>query len=198
MDQQAAQLVGHKTRFPSLELGCEEGRGAGNCDSGYSCAYSSNVAWSSESNPVGKETNPRLVFERLFSDRPSKQDKSDKDLERRQILRKSILDFVSDDAKRLQKKLGGNDRKKIDEYLNGVREIERRVEMAEKEAASGVTEEVLGHVSPTGKPKDYGEHIRLMFDMMTLAFQTDSTRISTFMLANAGSNRAVIEKDIIN
>lgn len=190
VDQQAAQLVGHKTRFPSLELGCEEGRGAGSCDSGYSCAYSSNVAWASEANPVGKETNPRLVFERLFSDQPTKSSDSDKEFARRQILRKSVLDFVSDDARRLQKRLGGNDRRKIDEYLSGVREIERRIEMAEKEAASGLTQEVLGHSAPSGKPKDYGEHVRLMFDMMTLAFQTDSTRISTFMLANAGSNRS--------
>ena len=188
VDQQAAQLVGDRTRFPSLELGCEAGRGAGSCDSGYSCAYSSNVSWASEANPVGKETNPRLVFERLFSDKPN--DTTSPDRERRQILRKSILDFVSEDARRLQKRLGGNDRRKIDEYLNGVREIERRIEMAEKEAAAGLTQEVLGYSAPAGQPKEYGEHVRLMFDMMTLAFQTDSTRIATFMLANAGSNRS--------
>lgn len=193
-DQLAAQLVGHKTRFPSLELGCEEGRSAGNCDSGYSCAYSSNIAWSSESTPVGKETNPRLVFERLFSEKPSGE--VDKDFERRQILRKSILDFVSDDARRLEKRIGGADRRKLDEYLNGVREIERRIELAEKESAAGNTTEVLGYTAPAGQPKEYGQHLRLMFDMMALAFQTDATRISTFMLANAGSNRSYRNLDV--
>lgn len=193
-DQHAAQVIGHETRFPSLELGCEQGRGAGNCDSGYSCAYSSNIAWSSESTPVGKETNPRLVFERLFSDKPATQ--TDKNQARRQLLRKSILDFVSADALRLQKRLGGNDRSKLDEYLNGVREIERRIELAEKEAASGEADEVLGYAIPTGQPAEYGDHVRLMFDMMALAFQTDATRISTFMLANAGSNRSYRNLDV--
>jgi hypothetical protein len=193
-DQHAARLIGHQTRFPSLELGCEEGRGAGNCDSGYSCAYSSNISWSSESTPVGKETNPRLVFERLFSDKPSSE--VDKNFARRQVLRKSILDFVSDDARRLQKRLGGNDQRKLDEYLNGVREIERRIELAERESAAGETVEVLGYDAPAGQPKEYGDHVRIMFDMMALAFQTDATRIATFMLANAGSNRSYRNLDI--
>ena len=193
-DQYAAQLIGHETRFPSLELGCEAGRGAGNCDSGYSCAYSSNISWSSASTPVGKETNPRLVFERLFSDKPTTQ--SDKNQARRQLLRQSILDFVSDDARRLQKRLGGNDRHKLDEYLNGIREIERRIELAEQESASGAAQEVLGYAKPAGQPSQYGDHVRLMFDMMALAFQTDATRISTFMLANAGSNRSYRNLDV--
>ncbi len=193
-DQHAAQAIGHKTRFPSLELGCEQGRGAGSCDSGYSCAYSSNISWASESAPVGKETNPRLVFERLFSDKPLGT--PDPAASRRRILRQSILDFVSEDARRLQKRLSGNDVRKLDEYLDGVREIERRIELAERETAAGITDEVLGYSAPVGQPKEYGNHVRLMFDMMALAFQTDSTRISTFMLANAGSNRSYRNLDV--
>ena len=184
VDQAAAQRIGTATKFPSLELGCEQGRGAGNCDSGYSCAYSSNISWSSETSPVGKETNPRLVFQRLFADRS--QAGHDEQTARREALRKSVLDFVTDDAKRLQKRLGNRDLEKLDEYLTGLREIERRIELAETDATDGP----LDYKLPAGVPREYREHIRLMCDMMVLAFQTDSTRIATFMLANAGSNRS--------
>jgi hypothetical protein len=184
VDQAAAQAIGHQCKFPSLELGCERGRGAGNCDSGYSCAYSSNVSWASESSPMGKETNPRAVFERLFSSaKPSEVDQSQL---RRAALKKSILDFIADDAKRLQSKLGANDGRKLDEYLTGVREIERRIERTERETLAGAPVKFNG---PAEVPRDYQEHIRLMCDMLVLAFQTDSTRISTFMFADAGSNR---------
>ncbi len=187
VDQVAAQAVGRATRFASLELGCEAGRGAGNCDSGYSCAYSSNISWSSESTPVGKEVNPRLVFERLFSNQVASE--VDKNQARRDILKKSILDFIADDARRLHSRLGHSDQRKLDEYLTGVREIERRIERTENETEVDETY-YLGYRKPTGMPKQYEEHIRLMCDMMVLAFQTDSTRIATFMLANAGSNRS--------
>ncbi len=185
VDQVAAQSIGHLTRFSSLELGCEAGRSAGNCDSGYSCAYSSNVAWSSESTPVGKETNPRLVFERLFSSGSAKD--VEKGQHARIELQRSILDFISDDAKRLQNSLGRNDRRKLDEYLTGVREIERRLGNAD---APVVYSEELNYPVPAGIPADYAEHIRLMADMMVLAFQTDTTRVATCMFANAGSNRS--------
>lgn len=185
VDQVAAQAAGRATRFASLELGCESGRSAGNCDSGYSCAYSSNVSWSGESTPVAKETNPRLVFERLFGDGSAA--KRDKNAAKRDELRKSILDFVSDDAQRLQSKLGGQDRRKLDEYMTGVREIERRLERTDDEPKIVVD---LDYPIPKGQPDDYGEHLRLMCDMMVLAFQTDRTRIATFMLADAGSNRS--------
>lgn len=185
VDQAAAQQIRGQTRFASLELGCERGRGAGNCDSGYSCAYSSNISWSSETTPVGKETNPRLVFQRLFADRS--QSNSDRETARREALRRSILDFVADDAERLQRKLAARDVKKLDEYLTGVREIERRIELVERESIRSGEFEYRG---PAGVPRDYREHIRLMCDMMVLAFQTDSTRIATFMMANAGSNRS--------
>jgi hypothetical protein len=183
VDQVGANVIGRQTRFASLELGCERGRGAGNCDSGYSCAYSSNISWASESTPIGKETNPRATFERLFAG--GSKSEVDEGLARRDALKKSILDYVSEDAKRLQQRLGQTDQRKLDEYLTGVREIEQRLERAD----SGPIEATVDYPIPAGIPNDYGEHMRLMCDMMVLAFQTDSTRIATCMFANAGSNR---------
>jgi hypothetical protein len=133
VDQFAAQKIGHQTRFASLELGTERGRQSGKCDSGYSCAYSNNVSWRDGTTPMAKETNPRLVFERLFgNDREGERNES---LARRQRYRKSILDFVLEDARSLTKKVSGNDRQKLDEYLTAVREIEQRIERAEGENA---------------------------------------------------------------
>jgi hypothetical protein len=184
VDQVAAKAIGHRTRFSSLELGVDQGRNAGNCDSGYSCAYSSNISWSSEATPVGKEINPRLVFERLFAGgTPSEVDKG---AHQRQALQKSVLDFISDDARRLQNKLGRNDNRKLDEYLTGVREIERRMGQAVAPTKGEIDPE---YVIPDGVPGDYQSHMRLMCDMMVLAFQTDSTRIATMMFANAGDNK---------
>ena len=185
VDQVAAGIAGKATRFASLELGCEQGRSAGNCDNGYSCAYSSNVSWASESTPVGKETNPRLVFERLFGSGTAPT--RDKEARRREELRKRILDFISEDARSLQSRLGSQDRQKLDEFLNGVREVERRIERTDDEPRLSVD---VDYPIPKGTPDDYGEHIRLMCDMMVLAFQTDRTRIATCMLADAGSNRS--------
>jgi hypothetical protein len=184
IDQLAAQHVGQKTRFPSLEIGIERGAQAGNCDSGYSCAYSSSVSWRGESTPVAKEINPRLVFERLFGNGESEEEQQRRFF--RDRYRKSILDFVAEDAKSLKKQLGAHDNRKLDEYMDGVREIERRLEGFEKANAQMAGP---GKV-PNGIPKDAGEHIRLMSDMLILAFQTDTTRISTFMFANDGSNRS--------
>ncbi|MCA9153065.1 MAG: DUF1552 domain-containing protein, partial [Planctomycetales bacterium] len=127
VDQLAARALGEQTRFPSLEVGCEQGSQAGNCDSGYSCAYSANISWRTESSPVAKETNPRLVFERLFLDGA---EKGEQERMRRMLTKKSLLDFVLEDANDLQKKLGGTDRRKIDEYLTSVRELEQRIERA--------------------------------------------------------------------
>jgi hypothetical protein len=184
----AAQAIGSATRFASLEIGCEQGRGAGGCDSGYSCAYSSNVSWASEASPMGKETNPRAVFERLFS--TGKSGEANDSLARRQAFKKSILDFVSEDARKLQTKLGGNDNKKLDEYLTGVRDIEQRLERTEQEP---VLPHEIDYPLPAGVPREYAEHLKLMSDMLVLAFQTDSTRIATYMFANAGSNRSYKE-----
>lgn len=185
VDQVAAQAAGSATRFSSLQLGCEAGRGAGSCDSGYSCAYSNSISWSSQATPLGKEVNPRSTFERLFANGQRKE--MDKSQAMRLKLRKSVLDFVSDDANRLLKKLGHSDQQKLDQYLTGVREVERRMEPDRKQVAVDTD---FDYPVPAGIPKNYGEHIRLMCDMLVLAFQTDSTRISTMMFADAGSNRS--------
>lgn len=191
VDQAAARQIGHATRFASLELGCEPGRSAGGCDSGYSCAYSSNISWASESSPVGKEVNPRLVFQRLFANGSAGE--SERSQAQRDALRQSILDYVADDAERIQRRLGRSDQRKLDEYLTGVREIERRIERSRSEGAES---DLVDVPSPAGIPDDYGEHIRLMCDMMVLAFQTDSTRVATFMFADAGSNRSYRPIDV--
>ncbi len=191
-DQVAAQFIGKQTRFASLEIGCERGAMAGNCDSGYSCAYSSSVSWASESTPVAKEVNPRAVFERLFGTGDEVADAVSR--ERRMAHRRSILDFVMEDADALRGRLGTRDQQKLDEYLDGVRDIERRIARAETENRSLMGE---GIPAPApGIPRDRGEHIRLLGDMMVLAFQSDLTRICTFMLANDGSNRPFPELNI--
>lgn len=180
-DQVASQQIGGRTRLPSLELGCERGAVSGNCDSGYSCAYSSSISWRSPTTPMPKEVNPRLVFERLFGD----SELADESLKKRRKQRISILDLVAEDAAELKRKLGAKDKLKIEEYFTSVREIETRLERIEENEAKLVK---MGQ-KPTGVPSNYGEHVRLMGDMMILAFQADITRISTFMLANEGSNR---------
>lgn len=184
VDQLAAWEAGKFTRFPSLEIGCDPAAVSGSCDSGYSCAYSSNIAWKSESQPVPKEVDPRLVFERLFSN--GRSGESEAARERREKYSKSVLDFVADDAKRLSSKISGTDRRKLDEYMTAVREVEQRVA---KSALMKDMPEVAAK-KPAGVPSDYAEHIRLLGDLMVLAFQTDTTRVSTFVFANEGSNRS--------
>ena len=186
IDQVVAQQIGHLTRFPSLELTCDSVRKAGNCDSGYSCAYEYNLAWKSPTQPVSPEPNPRLVFERLFgSGKPAERGAN---LKRRQAEQQSILDFVRDDAATVQRKLNGRDRQKLDQYLTSVREIEQRIERTERMPVSDP-----GVDAPAGIPASYEEHIALMFDMLLLAFQTDSTRVATMLLAGEGSNRTFTE-----
>ena len=185
VDQLAATEIGRHTRFASLELGCEAGQQSGNCDSGYSCAYSSNISWKNESTPMAKEVNPRSVFERLFTN--GKPGESAEARAKRQRYNKSILDFVRDDAQSLRDKLGTGDQRKFDEYLNAVRELEVRIARAD---AAITSDAVAGFARPAGVPGDYGAHIRLMEDLMVLAFQGDVTRISTLVLANEGSNRS--------
>lgn len=186
IDQAIAERVGSQTNLPSLELGIDRGRNAGNCDSGYSCAYSSNISWKTATTPCAKEVNPRAAFERLFG---SPQTAADQ--ERRNRNRKSILDFVSSDAKRIEAKLGGADRRKLEEYMSSVRDLELRVARAEKSS-----KEIPELALPDGVPSELKEHINLMFDILTLAFQTDTTRIATMMLADAGSNRTYPEVDV--
>lgn len=182
-DQIAAQRIGQNTRFASLELGCDRGQQAGNCDSGYSCAYSYNISWKSESTPMAPEVDPRLVFERLFG--VGKKDEIDENRARRERYHKSILDFVMEDASRLKSNLGYTDRRKLDEYLTAVRELEMRIERSERFAST-----LPEHDKPTGIPRDYEQHLRLMYDLLALAFQTDTTRISTFVAAHDGSNKS--------
>ncbi|HWA08398.1 MAG TPA: DUF1552 domain-containing protein [Opitutaceae bacterium] len=182
VDQIAANKIGHETRLPSLELSADGGQRAGSCDSGYSCAYQFNLSWKSETQPMNPEVDPRAAFERLFGDGTSARSKEAS--AKRALYNQSVLDFVFDDAKRLGNNLGATDRRKLDEYLTAVREIEQRIERAEKfppKLPAGVVEPEMF--------ENYGEQLRLMFDIMTLAFQTDSTRISTFIMAHDGSNR---------
>jgi len=187
VDQVIANAVGDQTRFSSLELSCDGVRKSGVCDSGYSCAYQFNLSWRSDTTPMTPEANPRHVFERLFG--AGSKEEREQGFETRNQLQRSILDFVMEDAKLLNKQLGRNDQLKLDEYMTGVREIERRIEKAEK---FGLPEDP-GMDMPQGVPGDYQEHVRLMMDMLVLAFETDSTRVASFLLAHDGSNRSFKE-----
>lgn len=186
VDQIAARALGYKTRFPSLELSTAEPRRSGRCDSGYSCAYQYNLSWINESTPAPAENNPRLAFEKLFG-----SGNRDADLKRLHA-RKSILDFVKEDAVSLQRKLGREDRDKMDEYLTSVREIEQRIEAEEAHPATAPE----GVSAPEGIPKSHREHIRMQFQIMKLAWQADLTRVSTFVMGMEGSNRAFPELEV--
>jgi hypothetical protein len=187
VDQLAAKHVGHLTRFPSLELSCDSVRKAGHCDTGYSCAYQYNISWQSPTTPMTPEPNPRLVFERLFGSGPPAD--RQRNYELRMHTQQSLLDFVLDDARSLQGQLGQRDQDKLDEYLTSVREIEERLQ----HAGSFGPLPRPGVDSPAGIPADYGDHMDLMYDLLALAFQTDSTRIGTLLLAGDGTNRAFPE-----
>jgi hypothetical protein len=180
-DQIAARVVGSETRLPSLELGCEESRTVGNCDSGYSCAYTNSISWRSATTPMPPETNPRSAFERLFGieDVPL----SPEDRARRTRQRRSILDLVGERTRRLVTGLGPSDRRKMDEYLYAIREIERRLERAEREGA----EIPAGVEKPPGIPPTFAEYVKLMFDLQVVAFQADLTRVTTLMIGREGS-----------
>jgi hypothetical protein len=184
IDQVLAQKIGHLTRFPSLQLSCDAGRKAGACDSGYSCAYQYNLSWSSPTTPMPAESNPRLAFERLFGSGAPGQRLAN--LQRRRQEQRSILDFALEDARSMQRRLGSQDQEKLEQYLAGVREIETRIEKAEQFTA--VRDPVVE--TPAGVPPEFAEYVQLMFDMLVLAFQTDSTRVATLMLAHDGSNRS--------
>lgn len=187
VDQVAARAAAEQTRLASLELSCDGVRKAGSCDSGYSCAYQFNLSWRSENQPMTPESNPRAVFERLFGAGDAKQ--RAESLGQRYASKKSLLDFVQDDARALHRHLGRNDQQKLDEYLTGVREIEQQIEKAE---AMGLPPDP-GVSAPEARPDSYEEHLRLMMDMMVLVFKTDSTRVSTFLMAHDGSNRSFQE-----
>ena len=181
-DQIVARQVGRQTRFPSLEVGIEDARQAGDCDSGYSCAYTNNLAWKSEKQPLPPILNPRDLFERLFG---GDAHLSPEARARRNRFRRSILDFVREDARRLQARLGPTDRRKLDEYLTAVRSIERQIEKTEAEDAP--VDPGMG--KPFGAPADFAEHFKLMTDMITVAFQADLTRVLTFLVTREGTSR---------
>lgn len=184
IDQVLAREVGDKTRFASLELGLEGSSQAGSCDSGYSCAYSSNLAWRSATSPLAKEMDPSAVFDRLFSSGDAADDSQAQGL--RKSRRKSVLDFALSDAKKLHEQLGVADRRKLDEYMYALRDVEKRLVTSEKLQVG--EDGIPNYPRPTGVPRELDEHCKLMLDMLALALQTDSTRIATFMFANESSN----------
>jgi len=184
IDQVLAREIGQLTRFPSLELSCDYNRKSGACDSGYSCAYQYNLSWSGPKTPMTPEANPRLVFERLFG--TGSHGERAENFKRRQAEQRSVLDYVMEDARGMEKRLGASDTRKLDQYLTGIRDIESRIERAEQFGKTADPD----LDTPAGIPASYEEHVQLMYDMMILAFQTDSTRIATMLLAHDGSNRS--------
>jgi hypothetical protein len=184
-DQLVANKLAGETRFPSLEIGLEDARQAGDCDSGYSCAYTNNLAWKSPTQPLPPILDPRQLFERLFGDGVALNPEA---RAREQKYRRSILDFVMEDSRTLQATLGPTDQRKLDEFLTSIREVERQIQKAEAEAR------VDPHMErPYGIPADFAEHFRLMADMMTIAFAADLTRVATFLVTHEGTSRAYRE-----
>jgi hypothetical protein len=182
MDQIVANQVGNKTRFPSLEVGLEDARQAGDCDSGYSCAYTNNLAWRSETQPLPPILDPRAFFERLFG---TGAELSPEARARQNKYRRSILDMVLGETQKLEATLGPSDRRKLDEYMSSIRSIERQLERAEKDNAQINP----GMEKPYGVPADFAEHFKLMTDMITVAFQADLSRIVTFLVTREGTSR---------
>ncbi len=187
IDQALANRVGHLTRFSSLEMTCDANRKSAGCDSGYACSYVYNVSWKNPTTPMTPEANPRLVFERLFGAGAHGERQANAQL--RMKTRKSVLDFVLDDARRMNHRLGLNDRAKMDQYLSSVREIEKRIQHAEQ-FGPNVDPTVA---TPMGIPNTQKEYVEVMYDMLALAFQTDSTRVATMIMGHDGDNRSFSE-----
>jgi len=180
MDQVAANAIGEQTSYPSLQLGSEGGSSVGGCDSGYSCAYARNISWSSAATPLPKETSPQAVFDRLFGGFDAAENQAAR--ARRKLYKQSVLDFVREDANQLHAKLGKTDKQKVDEYLTSLREVEMRIQNMEDPQMC----------TPDPRPGQGGDvrvHVQAMCDLMVMAFQCDLTRIISYMLGNAGSNR---------
>jgi hypothetical protein len=188
-DQIVANEIGGKTRFPSIELGMDDARQAGDCDSGYSCAYTNNLAWRSETQPLPPILNPRVLFERLFG---AGQPMTPEELARQAKYRRSILDFVTDDTHKLETGLGPTDRRKLDEYLSAIREVERQIQRAESD-----NRQIDPQMDkPYGTPADFAEHFKLLSNMIAIAFQADLTRIVTFLVTHEGTSRPYRELGI--
>lgn len=182
-DQIAALEFGKHTQFASLELGIESNQLAGGCDSGYSCAYTNTVSWRGDTTPLPVENNPRAIFERLFGDGDSTDAAARLALMNKQ---RSLLDYVNGSLTRLRASLGANDRAKLNEYTDAIRDIERRIQKAEQQNAS-VKLPVMER--PTAVPEEFEEHVKMVMDLQALAYQTDLTRVITLMMAREGSNR---------
>jgi len=181
MDQVAAAQLGPATRIPSLQLGIDGGSGAGDCDSGYSCAYARNISWASETQPLPKAVNPQVVWDILFGGLDPKATAEEQ--ARQKIYRTSVLDYVLEEANSLNGKLGTTDRRKLDEYMTGINELEKKIQ----KSGSGPM------CTPMDRPPadlPYPEHVKMMLDLIALAVQCDATRVVSFMLGNAGSNRS--------
>ena len=181
VDQIAAKQLGKETAIPSLELGTDLIAQVGNCDNGLACAYQNNLSWSSATTPLPSEADPRVVFERLFGDGGTAKERSSE-------LRKnrSILDWVTEDMSRIQRKVGAGDRNKVDQYLDSIREVERRIQNAEKQSGDGGLPTLQ---RPVSVPENWEEHVKLMFDLQVLALQADVTRVITFQMAREASTR---------
>lgn len=179
VDQLMALQMSGRTSLRSLEIGCDEGPKQGQCDPGYHCVYSKTISWSSEFQPVSKLVNPRIVFERLFNLA------SDSSFAQRGRYMSSVLDFIQEDARQLQKRLGARDSRRLDEYLTSVRGIEKRIERSESSPNVKIHRE-----TPKGIPANYGEHVSQMYELMALALQTDQTRVATFYVDTEASNRS--------
>ena len=190
VDQVAAAAIGDRTRFASIELGIEPGRLAGNCDSGYSCAYSNSISWRGVKTPNPPEIDPSAVFERLFGN--IRAPLSAAEQARRHARNRSVLDHVIGDANRLRRSVGQADRQKLDEYLTSVRDVEKRV--ADPTNSLSVRRPTMER--PEGIPARYSDHARLMFDLLALALQTDQTRVATFMMGREGSNLTYPEIEV--
>ena len=187
IDQVMANEIGHLTRFPSLEMTCDANRRSAGCDSGYACSYVYNVSWKNPTTPMTPEANPRLMFERLFG--AGAHGERTVNAQRRMEMRKSVLDFVVEDARRMTRRLDISDRAKMDQYLTGVRDIETRIQKAEQFGPNVDPQ----FATPAGIPATQKEYVEVMYDMMALAFQTDSTRIATMIMGHDGDNRSFSE-----
>lgn len=184
IDQVIANRIGHMTRFPSLELASDPRRQSTGCDSGYSCAYQFNISWKSETTPMATEHNPRQVFERLFG--VGSPGQRVQNLKRRREEQRSILDYVMEDARRMQTRIAQADQRKLDEFLTGIRALETQIQRAE---ALGDPDDP-GIETPAGVPQSHEAYVNVMFELMALAFETDSTRVASLMLGHDGDNRS--------
>jgi hypothetical protein len=192
-DQIVAKRFASETRVPSLQLGCEDSRMVGNCDTGSSCAYTNSLSWKDPDTPLAVDVNPRSVFERLFGSVDPSLTPAER--ARRALYRRSMLDLTRDSAKKLELDLGPADRRKMDEYLTSVREVEQRMDALEKDAA-----EKGAHLpeieKPAGIPFVFSDYVKLMFDLQAIAFQSDLTRVSTMMIGREGSVRTYPEIEV--